>query len=263
MARRDHVGRQGAYPPRRVEVGDERLVRRLRLTFQIEQRIGRDPLQEVVVGEQHARVGGPEADQPRSMSGQMQHLGGESLEPEDGAGGERLDLLERPGHAQRVLPVDLHVLEQVGRRSQPGEVRPVPVEPLLRPVAAGELVVVAEVRVDGSAGSLLRGARIAVMVDVPVADEDAAHLAEGEAELVEAGVERVAAILGADARVEERDAAALLLDDVHVRRPTRLGERDRNRDPVHAEAGQGMRHLSFFTSSVSSGSALNRSPTRP
>src|SRR2546428_10964756 len=69
--------------------------------------------------------------------------------------------------------------------------------------------------------------------------------------------------LRADAGVEQRHAAVLLLDHVHVRRTARFGERDGDRDPVNPEAGVGARHFSLFTSSVSSGSALKRSATRP
>jgi hypothetical protein len=102
------------------------------------------------------------------------------------------------------------------------------------------------------------------MIDVPVADEDAADVAERKTDRAEAAKQRVAPFLRPDPGVEESDAAALLLDRVHVGGPARLGEWDRNRDPVNPQPGERGRHpLSFFTSSVSSGSALKRSPTSP
>jgi hypothetical protein len=107
------------------------------------------------------------------------------------------------------------------------------------------------------------GARIAVVVEVAVRDEDAADVAEREAGAGEACVQGVPALFGADARVEEGDAAALLLDDVDVGGSARLGERHRNRNPLNPEASQTVDHLSFFTSSDNSGSALKRSATRP
>ena len=110
----------------------------------------------------------------------------------------------------------------------------------------------------------MRGARVAVVIDVAVTDEDPPDVPEGETELPESGEKRVAPFPGTDAGVEKGDAAALLLDRVRVGGPACLGERDRNRDPVNPETRQSGGHpLSFFTSSVSSGSALKRSPTSP
>src|SRR5437660_11675209 len=70
------------------------------------------------------------------------------------------------------------------------------------------------------------------------------------------------ALAGADARVEQRQPSAILLDDVHVRRTARLGERHRDRDAMDSEGGEAA-HCSFFTASAISGSALKRSATSP
>src|SRR6267143_1751256 len=145
------------------------------------------------------------------MPWQVEHLGGKALEAEDRAGGTRFDLLEGPRHAERVLPVDPDVIEQAGRRAQPGQVRRIQLDALLSAVPAGELVMVANVRMDRSAGGLLSGAGVAIVIDVPVADEDAPHVPQRDRQLVEAGVQRGAAVLRSDAGVEQGDSAALLL----------------------------------------------------
>jgi hypothetical protein len=113
------------------------------------------------------------------------------------------------------------------------------------------------------AARLLDRPGIAVVVDVAVGNEDPPHVAEREAEGGEAVLDGSAPFARADAGIEERDAAASLLDDVDVRRPARLGERHRHRNAVDPERGEHLCYFSFFTSSVSSGSALNRSATRP
>ena len=206
----------------------------------------------------------PQADETRRVSGKMQHFCGEAAEAQDGSRGERLHALERSRHAQGVLPVDLDVLEQVRGRAQARQIRCVQIQALSRAVAAGELVVIAGMRIDRRARCLLGGARVPVMVDVAMADEDPPDVPERESELAESGEQRIAPFPGTDARVEEGDAAALLLDRVHVGRPARLRKWNRNRDPLNPETGERGRHpLSFLTSSVSSGSALNRSPTSP
>jgi hypothetical protein len=68
------------------------------------------------------------------------------------------------------------------------------------------------------------------VIDVAVADEDAADVSEREAESGETVLQRLATLARADARVEEGDAAALLFDDVDVRGSSRLDERDRHRN---------------------------------
>ena len=211
-------------------------MRRLGLAFQVEQRIGRDALEQVIVGEQYPVVRRPEADQPRRVSGQVQHLGGKMLEVQHGSRRERLDLLQRPGHAPRILEVDLHVLEQVRRRAQLRQICAVHFEAARGAVAAGELVVVSHMRVHRRTRRLLRGARIAVVIDVAVADEDAPYIPKRKPQFFEAFFQRLAALARADARVEERDAAVRLLDHVDVGRPARLGKRDGNRDSRHAES---------------------------
>ena len=155
-------------------------------------------------------------------------------------------------------------IEQVRGRAQARQIRCVQIQALSRAVAAGELVVIAGMRIDRRARCLLGGARVPVMVDVAMADEDPPDVPERESELAESGEQRIAPFPGTDARVEEGDAAALLLDRVHVGRPARLRKWNRNRDPLNPETGERGGHpLSFLTSSVSSGSALNKSPTSP
>ena len=156
------------------------------------------------------------------------------------------------------------VIEQVQRRAQLRQPGGVEIEAPFGAVAAGDLVVVARVDVDGRAAGLLRGARVAVVIEVAVRDEDAADVAERKARRGEPCVNGVAAFLGADAGVEERDTAVFFLDEVDVGGSARLGKGHRHRNPAHPEAGEARRHsLSFFTSSVSSGSTLKRSATRP
>ena len=196
------------------------------------------------------------------MAGQMQHLRREARESQLHSGQERFDLLDRPRHPAHVLPMDSHVLEQLARRAQPIQVGGVQLEPLRRPIAPGQLVVVARVGEDGRPGLLLRRPRIPVVIDVPVRDEDAAHLPQAAAQRLESGEQRSAPFPGADARIEKSDPAAVLLDDVHVRRPPRLGKRDGHGNAMDAESSEA-RHCSFFTASAISGSALKRSPTRP
>src|SRR6266849_5358391 len=250
---RDQPGGQLAGAPRRADVLDQRAVAGLRPAFEIEQ---------VVVREQHPLILCPEAHQAGRVARQVQHLGGVAREAQARALADGLDLLDGTGHAAHVLPVHAHVAEQLVRRAQPIEVRRVQVEPLRGPVAPGQLVVVAQVRVYRRARLLLRGARIAVVIDVPVGDEDAPHLAQAASQRAKTGQQRIASLAGADARIEEGQPSAVLLDEVDVRRPPGLGERHRDRDAMDAEGGEAA-HCSFFTASAISGSALNRSATRP
>ena len=74
------------------------------------------------------------------------------------------------------------------------------------------------------------------MIEVAVRDEDAADVAEAQATLGESVFERFLAFARADAGVEQRDASALLFDDVDVRRPARLGERHGHGDAGHAKS---------------------------
>src|SRR4051794_1675012 len=215
----------------------------------------------MIVAEEDLLLCGPEADEAGSVSGKVQHLGGEAGEAEAISVRERLDALERPRHPLRVLEVDADVREHLPRRSEPLEIVGVELERVRAAPPPGDLRVVARMAVDGRAGFLLRRPRIAVMVNVTVRDEDAPDLAQRPPDLAESGEEGVAALFRTDPGVEKRDPAIRLLDDVDVRRSPGLDEGDRHGNARDAERREG--HCSFFTASASSGSALKRSPTRP
>ena len=154
--------------------------------------------------------------------------------------------------------------ERLARRAQPAEVVRVLSEALRGSIAAGQLVVVPRMRVHRRPGRLLRSARVAVVIDVSVRDEDAADLSQTAADGAKSGEQRVASLARADPRIEQGETAAVLLDDVDVRRAARLSERHRYRDATDPEPIEERgAHPSFLTASLISGRALKRSATNP
>jgi len=105
------------------------------------------------------------------------------------------------------------------------------------------------------------------MIDVTVGDHDAGHLVEAASQPAEALLDGGHALVGAEAGVEQQDAAPGVLDEVEVHRAARLRERHRDRNPVDSEVREvGLGHRAYFeafTFAASSGSTLNRSPTSP
>ena len=173
-------------------------------------------------------------------------------------------MLDRARHARGVLPVQPHVREDFKRRTEAAQVVRVERQPLRGAIAAGQLVVVAHVRVHGSAGLLLCGARVPVVVDVAVRDENPPHFSQAAADGAKTREQRIAPFARPDSRIEQREAASVFLDDVDVRGAPRFGERDRHRYTTDAELIEKRgAHPSFLTASLSSGSALKRSATSP
>ena len=135
-----------------------------------------------------------------------------------------------------------------------------------------DLLHVARVHAHRRAAQLGEELRVAVVVHVTVADEDLRAVAEVEPRGLCARVQRLDALGGADAGVEEGQTELPVLDGVGVDRPARVDERHRHGQPVDAEGAEDpiavrecvrRRHFAAWIAARSSGRTLKRSATSP
>ena len=230
---------------------------------------GGDPLQQVIAGEEQPVLGVVQDHQPRSVTRRVDHAQRHVAAFEHLAVRERLG----PGDSRRDLVggrASRHRgLRKRRRDAQPHEVARVGAGVLAEdPAPLGELRRVHWMGEDGhlAPGSLLDVPRPAEVVHVTVRDDYSADVLVPEAEPLEACVERRAPLCHREPRVDHQEAAALLLDDVGVRRSAGVQERDGHGDPMHPELRDGatdLVHRLAFTLASSAGSASKRSATSP
>jgi hypothetical protein len=129
----------------------------------------------------------------------------------------------------------LHLLERLGRHTLLEKVRAVPTQQRREARLAEHLVAIGVVHEDPRPALFREHLRVAEVIEVPVAHQNAAELSEIEPLLRRLAPQRGDAVVRADAGIEEGEATVCVFDDVDVGGPTRLEKRNRNLEAVNAQ----------------------------